>query len=460
MTDRRIYGIETEFGITCAHLAEGEPPVGAEEAALLLFRPVQDRGRSTNVFLPNGGRLYLDVGAHPEYATAECDRLEDILAQDRAGTTLMADLARTANQRLAADEIPGAIHLFRNNADSRGNSYGCHENYLVRRTPRFREMIESLLAFFVTRQIVVGSGYLKLKRGRATYGFSQRADQTWDAVSSATTRSRPIINTRDEPHADADRYRRLHVIVGDTNVSEAATCAKVAVTELLHTLAERGQLPRIELLDPMRAIREVCQDLSGKVRCDVVGGRAMTAVDIQRTYLEAITSADLELTRLHRYAVDLWQRGLDAIASGDHAGVETELDWAVKKKLLDRLAARGHRLESFEASRLMLAYHDVTDAGIAPRMEERGMLTRLTTAADVDDALVNPPATTRAKVRGAFIAAAEKHRRDHTVDWTHIRLNDAAHKAIRLDDPFAASDERVGALIADMRGPEVEVPWC
>ncbi|OKL54859.1 Pup--protein ligase [Bowdeniella nasicola] len=460
MSQRRIYGIETEYGITCANTGVGEPPLGAEEAAHELFRPVQASSRSTNAFLTNGGRLYLDVGAHPEYATAECDNLPDLLAQDRAGSMMMADLAAQANKRLRQRGISGAIHLFRNNADSRGNSYGCHENYLVRRTPRFRQMVDSLIPYFVTRQVVVGSGYLKLKRRRASYGFSQRADQTWDAISSATTRSRPIVNTRDEPHADADKYRRLHVIVGDTNVSEAATLAKVAVTELLLTLAERGELPRFCLIDPMRAIREVCQDISGTVRCDLDDGRALTAVDIQRHYLDAIAGADLEFTDLHRYSLDLWERGLNAVASQDSSAVDTELDWAVKKKLLDSLSARGFGLDSFEASRLMLAYHDVTSGGIWQRMEQRGMLRRFTTDADVDAARTTAPTTTRAHLRGQFLTLAAKYRRDHTVDWTHIRLNDANHQAIRLDDPFSASDDRVAALLAEIPPTESELPWA
>ncbi|MDO5700358.1 MAG: Pup--protein ligase [Bowdeniella nasicola] len=457
---RRIYGIETEYGLTCASRVGGEPPITPEAAALELFAPIRERGRSTNVFLPNGGRLYLDVGSHPEYATAECDTIADVLAQDRAGSTFMADLARIANKSLAEREIPGVIHLFRNNADSRGNSYGCHENYLMRRTPHFRRDVDSLVPYFVSRQIVVGSGYLKLKRGRATYGFSQRADQTWDAVSSATTRSRPIINTRDEPHADAERYRRLHVIVGDTNVSEAATLAKIALTELVIGLAERGVLPRIELVDPMRAIREICQDIGGEVRVDVVGGGAMSAAHLQRRYLDAVVDADVAETREHRYAIDLWDRALTAIETGEWTPVETELDWVVKKKLLDAQARRGVTLESALASRLMLAYHDVTDAGLAATMEERGMLRRFTTPEQVAHAMDHPPATTRAHLRGRFLKAAERYRRDYTVDWTHVRLNDGTHPTLRLEDPFATSDARIDELIAELPRQLPEVPWC
>lgn len=456
----RIFGIETEYGITCANTGHGEPPLDAEAAAAKLFAPIVAKGRSTNVFLQNGGRLYLDVGDHPEYATAECDQVSDLLAQVRAGHDMLRDLATEANRALAQDNIAGQIHIFRNNADSRGNSYGCHENYLVHRHADFHRRVSALVPFFVTRQIVVGSGYLKLKRGRVSYGFSQRADQTWDAISSASTRSRPIINTRDEPHADADRFRRMHVIVGDTNVSEAATLAKIEVTLLVLQAAERGLLPHVELVDPMRAIREICQDLSGRVKVDVVGSGSRTAVELQRLYLDAIDQLHITYTDSQRYALDLWQRGLTAVECGDTSQVDTELDWAIKKKLLDKQRERGFAYDSMLASRLMLAYHDITTAGLTEQLESRGLMRRITTPAQIERALTHPPATTRAAVRGAFIAAAEAHRRDYTADWTHVRLHEGNHQAVRLDDPFATSDARVEELIALMPRDLPDMPWC
>ena len=219
---RRIYGIETEYGITCASAAGGAPPLDADHAARLLFDPVIARSRTSNVFTRGGARLYLDVGSHPEYATAECDRLTDLLAQDRAGEITMADLAARANADLAARGVPGRIHLLKNNTDSAGTGFGCHENYLVRRRADFWNAARTRVAHLVTRQILVGAGHVLpgADGAPARYVFSQRADQMEDAVSSATTRSRPIINTRDEPHADASRYRRMHVIVGDSNIAQ------------------------------------------------------------------------------------------------------------------------------------------------------------------------------------------------------------------------------------------------
>ncbi len=190
MIPQRVMGIETEYGLMCASTEGGTPPLDPEETAAELFRAVLESGLSTNAFLANGARLYLDVGAHPEYATAECRSVADLVAHDRAGELLFAGMAAEANERLAARGVPGRIHLFKNNLDAAGNSYGCHENYLVRRRPDYRARISTMLPFFVTRQIVAGAGCLRRgEDGVTRFAFSQRADQMWDAISSASTRS-------------------------------------------------------------------------------------------------------------------------------------------------------------------------------------------------------------------------------------------------------------------------------
>ena len=205
-------GIETEFGVTCTY--HGHRRLSPDEVARYLFRRVVSWGRSSNVFLRNGARLYLDVGSHPEYATAECDNLIQLVNHDRAGERVLEELLIDAEQRLAEEGIGGDIYLFKNNTDSAGNSYGCHENYLTSRRDDLAHYADVLIPFFVSRQIYAGAGkVLQTARG-AVYCLAQRAEHIWEGVSSATTRSRPIINTRDEPHADAERYRRLHVIVG------------------------------------------------------------------------------------------------------------------------------------------------------------------------------------------------------------------------------------------------------
>ncbi len=222
--DRRIFGIETEFGVTCAF--EGQRKLSPDEVARYLFRKVVSWGRSSNVFLRNGARLYLDVGSHPEYATPECDDVRQLVVHDRAGERILEGLMVDAERRLHEEGIAGEVFLFKNNTDSAGNSYGCHENYLVSRHGEFGRLSDVLIPFLVTRQLIAGAGkVLQTPRG-AVFCLSQRADHIWEGVSSATTRSRPIINTRDEPHADAEKYRRLHVIVGDSNMAEPTDAAE------------------------------------------------------------------------------------------------------------------------------------------------------------------------------------------------------------------------------------------
>ena len=226
------------------------------------------------MFLKNGARLYLDVGSHPEYATPECDSLDSLVAHDKAGERILEGLVVDAEKRLHDEGIAGDIYLFKNNTDSAGNSYGCHENYLVGRHGEFSRLADVLIPFLVTRQLICGAGkVLQTPRG-AVYCVSQRAEHIWEGVSSATTRSRPIINTRDEPHADAERYRRLHVIVGDSNMNESTTMLKVGSADLVLRMIEDGVTFRdLTLENPIRAIREISHDLTGTRAVRLAAGR-------------------------------------------------------------------------------------------------------------------------------------------------------------------------------------------
>src|SRR5947208_8899724 len=258
---RRIYGVETEFGVTCTF--HGQRRLSPDEVARYLFRRVVSWGRSSNVFLRNGARLYLDVGSHPEYATAECDSLVQLVTHDRAGEWVLEDLLVDAEQRLTDEGIGGDIYLFKNNTDSAGNSYGCHENYLIVRAGEFSRISDVLLPFLVTRQLICGAGKVLQTPKAATFCLSQRAEHISDGVSSATTRSRPIINTRDEPHADAEKYRRLHVIVGDSNMSETAAFLKTVTTAILLRMIEDNVVMRdMTLENPIRAIRDISHDMT------------------------------------------------------------------------------------------------------------------------------------------------------------------------------------------------------
>ena len=472
---RRIIGVETEYGITCAPTSDGLPPLDADHAARELFDPVVQRSRSSNVFTRGGARLYLDVGSHPEFATAECDRLADLLAQDRAGELVMADLAQQANARLAAAGVPGRIHLLKNNRDAEGNGFGCHENYLVRRRGDFWNDARTLVPHLVTRQILVGAGHItadaEARRaphssglGYSSYVFSQRADQMWDAVSSATTRARPLINTRDEPHADAERYRRMHVIVGDSNVAQGSTLLKVAAMDLLLDYLEHGgELGDLALADPMRAIRDTCHDMSGGVLLERSDGRTITPLEVQAEHLGRLrdhVAQGVEVTALHEAALDLWERGLQALRLQQPELVDKELDWAVKHRLLTRYCQRHDTdLTDPRVSRLALAYHDVSPGeGLRQRLEGAGLLRRFVDEATCRRAVDTPPATTRARLRGAVVARAEDLRRDVSVDWVGVRLDDGVCSPVTLSDPFCAVDERIDALLESMGRSTTDPP--
>src|SRR5918911_877192 len=346
--ERRIFGLETEYGVTCTY--RGQRRLSPDEVARYLFRRVVSWGRSSNVFLRNGARLYLDVGSHPEYATPECDSVTDLVTHDRAGERILEGLLVDAEKRLHDEGIAGEIYLFKNNTDSAGNSYGCHENYLVSRHGEFGRLADVLIPFLVTRQLICGAGkVLQTPRG-AVYCLSQRAEHIWEGVSSATTRSRPIINTRDEPHADAERYRRLHVIVGDSNMNETTTLLKVTMTDLVLRMIEAGvPVKDMTLENPIRAIREISHT-----------------------------------------------RGLYYLLE--------------RNGQVDRIA---HEPRVFETKNV-------------------------------------PPQTTRARLRGEFIRRAQEKRRDFTVDWVHLKLNDQAQRTVLCKDPFKAVDDRVDKLIASM----------
>ena len=468
---RRIIGVETEYGITCAPTTDGPPPMDADHAARELFDPVVQRSRSSNVFTRGGARLYLDVGSHPEFATAECDRLEDVLAQDRAGELVMADLAEQANARLAATGVPGRIHLLKNNRDAEGNGFGCHENYLVRRRGDFWNDARTLIPHLVTRQILVGAGHIaadgdtrRAADGLRAYVFSQRADQMWDAVSSATTRARPLINTRDEPHADAERYRRMHVIVGDSNIAQGSTLLKVAAMDLLLDYLEHGgELGDLALADPMRAIRDTCHDMSGGVLLERSDGRTITPLEVQAEHLGRLrdhVAQGVEVTALHEAALDLWERGLQALRLQQPEFVDKELDWAVKHRLLTRYCQRHDTdLTDPRVSRLALAYHDVSPGeGLRQRLEGAGLLRRFVDEATCRQAVDTPPATTRARLRGAVVARAEDLRRDVSVDWVGVRLDDGVCSPVTLSDPFCAVDERIDALLESMGRSATDPP--
>jgi proteasome accessory factor A len=452
LVDRRIFGLENEYGVTCT--LRGQRRLSPDEVARYLFRRVVSWGRSSNVFLENGARLYLDVGSHPEYATPECDKVEEVVTHDKAGERILESLVASAEQRLEEEGIRGDIYLFKNNTDSAGNSYGCHENYLVSRHKDFHRTVDVLIPFLVTRQIFLGSGKLLQTPRGTVYSLAQRAEHIWEGVSSATTRSRPIINTRDEPHADAERYRRLHVIAGDSNMSEYATYVKVGTVVALLQMIERDVVFRdLSLENPIRAIREIAHDLTCRRKVRLANGRELSALDIQWEYLDRA----MRFARSPGFppeiqvAIERWEHLLTNLEK-DPMNLDREVDWVMKYKMLEEYREkRGIPMSDPKLAMLDLSYHDVNrNRGIYYLMARRGMVDRITTDEKIAKAVIEPPQTTRARLRGSFIKAAKAKKRDFTVDWVHLKLNDQAQRTVLCKDPFKAFDERVEKLIESL----------
>jgi len=451
--ERRIFGIENEYGVTCA--LHGQRRLSTDEVARYLFRKVVTWGHSSNVFLENGARLYLDVGSHPEYATPECDLLEDVVAHDKAGERILDSLIVSAEERLRDEGIKGSIYLFKNNTDSAGNSYGCHENYLTTRERDFAEYAETFIPFLVTRQIYAGAGkVLQTPRG-AVFCLSQRAEHTWEGYSSATTRSRPIINTRDEPHADAERYRRLHVIVGDSNMSEYANFLKVGVMILLLRVFDAGQLDLRDLAfeDSIRAIREISHDVTCKRPVRLASGKEMSAFEIQSVFLEAALNfaGSHKLPEQEARALSMWEHCMSTIEI-DPLRLGAECDWVIKYNLIEAYRDRhGVSLGDPSVSLIDLQYHDLSPTrSLFYRLQARGLVKKMVSDEQITAAMSRPPQTTRARLRGDFIRRAKERRRDYTVDWVHLKLNDQTQRTLLLKDPFKSVDDRVERLIGAM----------
>ena len=451
--ERRIFGLETEYGVTCT--LRGQRRLSPDEVARYLFRRVVSWGRSSNVFLENGARLYLDVGSHPEYATPECDSLAELVVHDKAGERILEALVRSAEQRLREEGIRGDVFLFKNNTDSAGNSYGCHENYLVERDGDFSRSTDVLIPFLVSRQVYAGAGkVLQTARG-AMYCIAQRAEHIWEGVSSATTRSRPIINTRDEPHADAERFRRLHVIVGDSNMSEYTTFLKTGATAIVLRMLEEDRSPwrDLSLENPIRAIREISHDMTCRRKVRLANGRELSAVEIQAEYLARALkfAAKRGLPDEEQQALDMWEHCMTHLEN-DPLKLRTEVDWVIKYHLLEAFRERHDLpLTHPRVALVDLAYHDVTRSrSLYSLLERRGQVDRIIDDDAVEVAMSTPPQTTRARLRGAFIKRAKEKKRDYTVDWVHLKLNDQAQRTVLCKDPFKARDERVERLIASL----------
>ena len=451
--DKRIFGIETEYGVTCT--LRGQRRLSPDEVARYLFRRVVSWGRSSNVFLENGARLYLDVGSHPEYATPECDSIYDCTVHDKAGERKLEELMISAEKRLKDEGIRGTIYLFKNNTDSAGNSYGCHENYLTRRSAEPDKYKQHLIPFLISRQIFTGAGQVLQTARGPIFSIAQRAEHIWESMSSATTRSRPIINTRDEPHADAEMYRRLHVIVGDSNMSEYTTFLKLGSTACMLRMIEANDisLRDLTLENPVRAIRDFSHDITCRKKVRLESGRELSALDIQREYLNtALKFADTHgFTSTEMKALEMWEHCISTIEN-DPLKLNTEVDWVIKHNLIEAFRSKlGLALDDPRVQTLDLQYHDIRqDRGIFYLLQARSMVDRICKEEDIAVAMETAPQTTRAKLRSEFIIAAKKKNRDYTVDWVHLKINDQAQKTVLCKDPFLYKDDRVEKLIESL----------
>jgi proteasome accessory factor A len=432
----KVMGTETEYGIAAAGQPDFNPVlsssmlISAYAGSLRKIRwdyedesPMRDArgfepqpGRElsdedlglANVILPNGARYYVDH-AHPEYSTPECLTPRELVVHDKAGERILA-----RSLEVLATDMPHtpALSIYKNNSDGKGNSYGTHENYLVDRATPFADIVRDLTPFFVSRQIFTGAGKVGFEgnwddRSASGYQLTARADFFETEVGLETTLKRPIINTRDEPHADPEKYRRLHVIVGDANRCEVAQFLKVGTTAIVLKMIEDGFVPDLSLVSPVASLHEVSRDLDLSLALELVDGRRLTALQLQLEYLElARKYVDREDdTPENREVLERWEAVLQALAE-DPTSLSAQLDWVAKLRVLEGYRARdGLAWNDPKLRAVDLQYHDVRpDRGLYDRLAASGKVERLTTDEQVERAVMEPPEDTRAYFRGRCIS--------------------------------------------------------
>ncbi|WP_159718377.1 proteasome accessory factor PafA2 family protein [Actinomyces marmotae] len=474
----RVFGLETEFGLLRLG-ADGraeDPARTADE--LMRHRPPGYRG--TNLFLPNGGRLYLDVGSHPEYATAECATVRQLVAQDEAGRALIASMAGRAARAGGSGGVEGAggggsatIHVLANNNDSAGHTYGCHENYSLPRRVSPEAILPVLCTFLATRPVLVGSGApapasasgdgQEREDGEdSAWALSPRAPHLRALASADTTGERALVNTRDEPHADPGRLRRLHITCADTTMSSTTTGLRAALTILLLDALEAGvDMGGIVLADPLEALASLGSGPWGDRAARARDGRALTPVDVQEEILARLldrldaVGAPPALEGAEHLVRDLAPRVIGALRAREAGAIDTEIDWAIKRRVMRAHRRRHPDLRGQELSvlrrRVDLAYHDLdTNSGLTQRLRAQGQMAELCSPQEIERAVTQAPPT-RAALRGAFIQACLDRDADFSVTWSSIRLDSPPSPAVDLLDPAASSDPAAEALIGRTR---------
>jgi len=376
----------------------------------------------------------------------------DVMIYDKAGERILESLLNYAQNKVHEEGFQGELAIFKNNTDFVGNSYGCHENYLADRTADFYYMAEQLIPFLVTRQIFTGAGKVFRTRRGTVYHISQRAQHIRQKISGTTTNERSIINTRDEPHAIKEKYRRLHIIVGDSNMSEFSTYLKVGTTALVLQMIEDDFLPPIfSLRNPVRAIKDISRDLTCREAVPLNSGKKYSALELQKEYLDLA----------HRYystrpmspeAADIlqkWEYVLTKLEE-DPMQLHHEIDWVIKLHLLQAYGERTNLSPEVSGDRMLmldLQYHDIRhEKGLYFLLERKGQVVRLATDEQIEKAMVDPPQNTRAKMRGELIKLAKMKRIPYDLDWNYIRIGYLLNLWVKCNDPFQEENEKVTQL--------------
>ncbi|MEA2024611.1 MAG: depupylase/deamidase Dop [Actinomycetota bacterium] len=476
MALRKVIGTETEFGITVLRQA-GFNPVVASSLVVSSYAGDHSRiqwsfdeespGRDlrgvgvigsprinietdvVNTVLTNGARFYVDH-AHPEYSSPECADPRSAALYDKAGERVMADAVEAAQQMLGPDE---RMVVHKNNTDGKGNSYGAHENYLIARSIPFDVIVRHLTAFFVTRQIFTGSGKIGSENGRppVDYQITQRADFFEAEVGLETTLKRPIINTRDEPHADPARYRRLHVIIGDANRSEVQTFLKLGTTALVLDAIEDGAFfDPIELVDPVREVWSVSHDPTLGYAMETTDRGRLTALEIQWHYLGAVRryARSVGVGPVWEQVLDEWEQILVDLDK-DPLTTADRLDWTAKLRILEGYRRRDGLTWSDPKLRLLdLQYHDVDpQRGLYQRLVDRGAIRRLFNDEQVESAVAEAPEDTRAFFRGACVRRYPKALVAANWDSLVFDVGEETLKRVPMMEPLKGTRRHVAELL-------------
>jgi proteasome accessory factor PafA2 len=477
----KVFGIETEYGITAAGAPDFNPVLASsilistyagslrrirwdyEQESPLRdargFEPVAAREGSdedlglANVILPNGSRYYVDH-AHPEYSTPECITPRELVVHDKAGERVLErSLAEVAR------ELPNGprLSIYKNNSDGKGNSYGTHENYLVDRATPFGDIVRDLTPFFVSRQVFCGAGKVGTEapweeRGRTVYQLTQRADFFETEVGLETTLKRPIINTRDEPHADPEKYRRLHVIIGDANMCEVATFLKTGTTAIVLKMIEDRVLPDLSIQNPVAALHDVSRDMTCTVTVPLADGRRLSAVQLQWEYFEhAKKYVEREDdTPENQEVLVRWESVLSALET-EPLSLHRELDWVAKYRLLAAYRERdGLEWNDPKLQAIDLQYHDVRrERGLYYRLASSAKVERLTTDEEVDIAVMEPPVDTRAYFRGRCISKYAEAIAAASWDSLIVDTGADALQRIPMREPLRGTREHVEDLLRE-----------